>query len=138
MSIAYDWSQAPGDPQTSDRAECALLGVLLLVGAEGLKACERLRADDFATPARAAVLTTMRKLAFVGTTIDVITVVDELEKKLVMHPWLPGGTAVPWWKAISDLLGPATVGAADDGSIRAYARIVAGAAALRRNAMWVA
>lgn len=129
--IAAEWAERPGNVFTSDQAERALLGALLLVGEVGLARCERLRPDDFRSPHRAAVLSAMRKLAFFGTPIDSLTVVDELERGKVSPPTEPG-----WGTAVASLLDHGTVGACDDGSISAYARIVAGAAVLRRNAAW--
>lgn len=129
MGIAYDWAEDPGNVSTSDRAERALLGALLLTGE--LERVGKLRAEDFRSPHRGAVLTTMRKLAFVGTPIDSLTVADALERGKVRPPSGPG-----WGTAVTSLLDDANVGAADADSISAYARIVAGAAVLRRNAAW--
>lgn len=132
MSIAADWAEKPGNVFTSDRAERALLGALLLVGESGLAHCERLRADDFRSPHRAAVLVAMRKLSFYGTPVDALTVVDELERGNVPPPPnVPG-----WGTAIAALLDHGTVGACDDDSISAYAQIVVDAAALRRRSAW--
>lgn len=130
--IAADWNDQPGNVFTSDRAERALLGALLLVGETGLERCARLRAEDFRSPHRGAVLTAMRKLVFLETPIDSLTVSDQLERgKLAPPPHEPG-----WGTAVASLLNHANVGAADDDSIRAYARIVAEASALRRRAAW--
>ncbi len=132
MSLAFDWAEKPGDVFTSDRAERALLGALLLTGESGLARCERLRPEDFRSPRGAAVLTTIRKLTFVGVTVDALTVVDELERgKVPPPPDVPG-----WGSHIATLLDHGTVGACDDDSITAYARIVAGAAVQRRQAAW--
>ena len=131
MSIAHEWGEQPGNVFVSDRAERALLGVLLLVGDSGLGRCERLRADDFRSPHRAAVFVAMRKLAFYGTPIDALTVVDELEKGKLAPPAEPG-----WGTAVASLLDHGTVGAADDDSVTAYGQIVVDAAALRRRPAW--
>lgn len=130
MSIAAEWAEKPGNVFTSDRAERALLGALLLAGESGLARCERLRPEDFRSPRGAAVLTAIRKLTFLGVPVDALTVVDELERaKVPPPPNVPG-----WGTAVASLLDYGTVGACDDASITAYARIVAGAAVLRRNA----
>lgn len=129
--IAYDWTQSPGDDRVSDRAERALLGVFLLVGRAGLELCGRLRAEDFRSPHRGTVLTAMRKLAFREEPIDALTLADELARGKVPAPSTPG-----WATAVASLLDDSTVGAADDESIRAYARIVAEGALLRRRAAW--
>jgi replicative DNA helicase len=129
--IAYDWTQNPGDDRTSDRAERALLGVLLLEGPAGLALCARLRADDFRSPHRGAVLTTMRKLAFLGEPVDALAVADALERGKVPAPSAPG-----WFTAVGSLLDDSTIGAADADSVRAYARIVAEGSLYRRRATW--
>ncbi len=131
MSIAFDWAEKPGNVFTSDRAERALLGVLLLLGEAGLLQCERLRSDDFRSPHRAAVMAAMRRLAFVGTPVEALTVAHELERGK-----LPPPAGVGWFTAVASLLDFETVGACDDDSISAYARIVAGAAVQRRQAAW--
>jgi len=132
VSIAFDWAEKPGNVFTSDRAERALLGALLLTGESGLARCERLRPDDFRSPRGAAVLTAIRKLTFLGVTVDALTVVDELERGKVPPP--PAGPG--WGTAIAALLDHGTVGACDDDSIGAYAQIVVDAAALRRRSAW--
>lgn len=129
--IAYDWTQTPGDDRVSDRAERALLGVLLLDGRPGLELCGRLRAEDFRSPHRGAVLTAMRKLAFREEPVDALTVADALEKGKVPAPASPG-----WYTAIASLLDDQTIGAADHGSVRSYARIVAEGSLYRRRAAW--
>lgn len=128
--IAADWTDQPGNVFTSDRAERALLGSLLLVGETGLARCERLRSDDFRSPHRAAVFVAMRKLAFYGAPIDALTVVDELEKGKLAPPE-PG-----WGTAVASLLDHGTVGAADGESIGVYGQIIVDAAALRRRSAW--
>lgn len=131
MSIAYEWGEDPGRSETSDEAERALLGALLLVGEVGLPACTRLRPEDFRSAQRAAVFTTIRKLSFLGTPVDVITVAHELEKGKVSPPRTMG-----WWTAVASLLDYKTVGATDDASMASYARIIAEASLLRRRAAW--
>lgn len=129
--IAHEWAEDPGNVSTADRAERALLGVLLVRGEGALPRCARLRAGDFRSPHRAAVLTAMRKLAFLETPIDELTVAYELEKGKVPPPAGSG-----WLSAVSSLTDYMTVGSADDDSITAYARIVAEASLLRRRAAW--
>lgn len=130
MSVASDWADQPGNVFVSDRAERALLGALLLVGEAGLARCGRLRPEDFRSPLRGAVLTAMRKVAFLEAPIDALTVVDQLERGKLPPPE-PG-----WGTAVASLLDDVTVGAADDDSIRAYARIVAEGSLYRRRASW--
>lgn len=129
--IAADWAEKPGNVFTSDRAERALLGALLVVGESGLERCARLRPEDFRSPHRGAVLSALRRLAFLDAPIDALTVTFELERGKVAPPADPG-----WGTAVASLLDDANVGSCDDASITAYSRIVAGAAALRRNAAW--
>lgn len=129
--IAADWTDQPGNVFISDRAERALLGALLLVGEAGLARCGRLRPEDFRSPHRGAVLMAMRKVAFLEAPIDALTVADQLERGKLPPPVEPG-----WGTAVASLLDDANVGAADDDSIRAYARIVAEGSLYRRRTTW--
>lgn len=129
--IAADWAEKPGNVFTSDRAERALLGALMLVGEAGLERCARLRPEDFRSPHRGAVLSALRRLAFLESPIDALTVAFELERGKLPPPSGPG-----WGTAVASLLDDANVGCCDEESITAYSRIVAGAAVLRRQAAW--
>jgi replicative DNA helicase len=120
--ISHDWQREPGEPTVANRAECALLGAVLIGGEGALERAGDVTCFDFESRQHQVIFSALAALAEEKTPIDIITLGAQLEK--AGHLLTAGG-----WTYLTGLMDAVP----DVSSCAAYGRIVREAAALRRT-----